>query len=312
MFNLFNKSTNTPPPDWIAELEETKKRWFAFLEKLEARMEELCTAAIPELKQLLLDEDDTYQQTFYKVQSGINGQMNNIRSKASETYDAKVLEVYYQYKDQSDNYSDYVYAFRDECSDRYQKTFEEKYSYWQQELDKAAVKDYEPVYADIIEQFEKSKNSFTCKQCGSVVPIEKIFFISTYITCPACNTQNTFEPGTAARSLQYIARGLAEQRTKHLYQSFQDEVAMERTMYHANHELKLSTHFEKDKQTVTEKQQAIAANEQRRQEAIANAPQLNKTYTRAMFDEWIAITPDLKEHLEKMYQQHIELINKSI
>lgn len=312
MFNLFSSSKNTPPPEFLAELQETKQRWFSFLDKLEARMEELCTAAIPELKQLLLDEDDTYQQTFYKVQSGINGQMNNIRSKANQTYDAKVLDVFYDYKNKADNYSDYVYAFRDECSDRYQKTFEEKYNYWQEQLAAAAVKDYEIVYADIIEQFEKSKNSFTCKQCGSVLPIEKIFFISTYITCPACSTQNTFEPGSAARSLQYIARGLAEQRTKHLYQSFQEEVEMERTMYHANHELQLSVHFEKDKKVVSEKQQAIAANEQRRQAAIANAPNLNKTYTRALFDEWIAITPDLKEHLEKMYEQHLSLINKSV
>lgn len=311
MFNLFNTNKGTTPPEWVAELQATQQRWFTFLEKLEVRMEELCTAAIPELKQLLQDDQDQYQQTFYKVQSGINGQMRNIRSKANDTYDTKVLDVYYTYKDQV-GYHDQLDDFRNACSDRYHKTFEDKYNYWQQQLDKAAVNDYEVIYADILHKFEQSKNSFTCKQCGSPITIEKIFFISTYITCPACQTQNTFEPGSATRSLQHIARGLAEQRTRHLYDAYQQALDRERELYHANHELQLSIHFEKDKQVAAAKQQQVAANELNRQQAIASAPELNRQYTKAMFDEWKAITPDLEEHLEKMYQQHLALINKSV
>ena len=55
------------------------------------------------------------------------------------------------------------------------------------------------------------------------IEIEKIFLIETYISCPYCQTQNTFAPSTQARNLQNIARGLAEQRTAHLYEEFERE-----------------------------------------------------------------------------------------
>ncbi|PSK91067.1 hypothetical protein [Taibaiella chishuiensis] len=307
MFNLFSNNRKETVPEWVAGLEETQQRWFAFLEKLEARMEELCTAAIPELKEMLAADEDTYQRTFYKIQSGINGQMQHIRRKAYDTYEEKVINARYAVRDGSltGMGSDYLTGFTQACSDRYHRDFESKFNYWQGQLDQAAVKDYEAEYRRILSDFEQTKNSFACSQCGSPLTIDRIFFISTYITCPACKTQNTFEPGTSARSLQHIARSLAEQRTRHLLAAYEAENELERELYQANHELKLSLIFEKDRTVTAGKEQQIRANEIRRQEAISNAPRMYKAYLRAMYDEWNNITPDLKEHNEKMYLRHI-------
>ncbi|HEU0124690.1 MAG TPA: hypothetical protein VFQ56_00155, partial [Flavobacterium sp.] len=100
MFGLFNKNTEENTPEWYAELQESKERWFAFLEKLEAKMEELAMAAIPELKQILKEDDDLYKRTFHNVYSGINGQLNNIRTKARETYEEKIINLYYNINSQ--------------------------------------------------------------------------------------------------------------------------------------------------------------------------------------------------------------------
>ncbi|GAA6768084.1 hypothetical protein AAFH68_40360 [Flavobacterium sp. CGRL1] len=48
--------------------------------------------------------------------------------------------------------------------------------------------------------------------------------------------------------------------------------------------------------------------EEQRQAAIKNAPKLYQVYLRAMYDEWNKITPDLKEHNEKMYQNQLQYL----
>ncbi|NML21882.1 hypothetical protein HHL16_13410 [Pseudoflavitalea sp. G-6-1-2] len=308
MFNLFKKGDAQQPPEWLQELNETRDRWYAFLDKLEQRMEELCTEAVPELKQLMATDEDQYKRTFLKVQAGIRGQLQNIRSKASEVYDEKVNAMYYRLNDQvsvlDDNHN-LLSQFRNDCSDRYHSTFDQKLNYWLDQIAQTSARDLEIEYKQIIDEFDSIKDKFTCKQCGGGIRIEKIFLISTYIACPHCQTQNTFEPGTQSRSLQYIARELAEQRTQHLYQAYKKEEALEREIYHINHKLELSLIHEKDKKRIQLVDAEMALNEARRQQSISDAPKLHMQYLRAMYDEWNNITPDLKEHNEKMYQNEV-------
>lgn len=314
MFNLFKKDQPSQPV-WLPELQETRERWFTFLDKLEDKMEELCTAAIPELRDLLVNDDDMYKRTFLKVQAGVKGQLDHIRKKAADTFDEKVNNVFYRVEAATSvldgNYS-LLHDFRTACSDRYHHTFEEKWQLWYERLNETAVQDREGEYRAILTDFQNNQDKFSCKQCGSPIRIEKIFLISTYITCPHCQTQNTFEPGTQARNLQNIARELAEQRTVHLYKAYQQEEALERELYHKNHELKLSIIHEKDRAKLKQVEQTMAENESRRQESIRNAPQLHVQYLRAMYDEWNSITPDLKEHNEKMYLNQIAHIHRSV
>jgi hypothetical protein len=52
--------------------------------------------------------------------------------------------------------------------------------------------------------------------------VEQAFFISVHLACPACATQNTFDPGSEARGLPFIARDLAEKRAAPLYEVYQN------------------------------------------------------------------------------------------
>ncbi|MDR6760131.1 DNA-directed RNA polymerase subunit RPC12/RpoP [Flavobacterium sp. 2755] len=315
MFGLFNKSKDPEKnegsketfPEWYAELQESQQRWFAFLEKLEAKMEELATASIPELKQLLQEDEDLYKRTFHRVLSGINGQLNNIRDKARDTYEEKIDSIYYDLDSRIsvlDKHHDLLSDFRSACSDRY-NDFDDKFDYWRKQIEKTQERDLEIEYKKILDEYEAIKNKFSCTQCGGNIEIEKIFLIETYISCPYCQTQNTFAPSTQGRNLQNIARGLAEQRTAYLYEAFETEDKKERELYHQRHELSLSKIHESDKKVLSEIQAKMDDLEEQRQFVIKNAPKLYQVYLRAMYDEWNKITPDLKEHNEKMYQNQV-------
>ncbi|WP_281232577.1 hypothetical protein [Flavobacterium gelatinilyticum] len=313
MFGLFNKKQKESQetfPEWHAELQESQQRWFTFLEKLEAKMEELATASIPELKQILQEDEDLYKRTFHKVYSGVNGQLNHIREKARETYEEKIIDVYYHYDSKISVLSKHhnlISDFRNVCSERHNQ-FDERYDYWRKQIEKTQERDLEVEYQKILNEFENIKDKFGCKQCGGNITIQKIFLIETYISCPYCQTQNTFEPSTQARNLQNISRGLAEQRTAHLYEEFETENNKERELYHQRHELSLSKIHESNKNVLNEIQAKMDYLEEQRQFAIKNAPKLHQIYLRAMYDEWNKITPDLKEHNEKMYQNQLQYI----
>lgn len=309
MFGLFNKQKDDEAiPEWYSGLQESQERWFSFLEKLEAKMEEFATAAIPELKEILQTDDDLYKRTFHKVYSGVNGQLSNIREKARDTYEEKIIDVYQNYNSQISVLSKHhnlVSDFRTACSDRH-NDFEDKYEYWRKQIEKTQERDLEIEYKKILDEFESIKNKFSCKQCGGNIEIEKIFLIETYISCPYCQTQNTFAPSTQGRNLQNIARGLAEQRTAHLHEAFEIENNKERDLYHQRHELSLSTIHQSDKKILSEIKAKMDELEEQRQFAIQNAPKLYQVYLRAMYDELNKITPDLKEHNEKMYQNQLK------
>jgi hypothetical protein len=290
MFGLFNKNPGFESlPEWFTTLEESKERLFLFLDKLEAKMEELCNAAIPELKELLANDEDMYKRTFHRVYAGINGQLSNIREKARDVYDEKINDLYDNLKSEVSvlhPHYDLLSKFRTECSDRYNKEFEEKYQYWQNQLEKTQERDLEIEYQKIVAEYDEIKNSFNCKQCAGSITIEKIFFIDTYIACSHCQTQNTFEPSSQARNLQNFARNLAEQRVSHLLEIYHTENNKERELYHERHELSLSTIHEKDKKILAQKQSQMDDLENRRKEVIKNAPKLYHVYLRAMYDEW--------------------------
>lgn len=307
MFGLFNKEKEEETtPEWYAELQESQQRWFAFLEKLEAKMEELATAAIPELKQLLEEDEDLYKRTFHRVYAGVRGQLNNIREKARDTYEEKINRIYYDLNSQVSvlsKHHDLLSDFRTACSDRHNE-FERKFEHWSDQIEKTQERDLEIEYQKILNEFETIKDKFSCKQCGGNITIDKIFLIETYISCPYCQSQNTFAPSTQARMLQNIARGLAEQRTVHLYEAFETENNKERELYHQRHELSLSKIHQTDSRVLNEINTKMDQLEIDRQNVIQNAPKLYQVYVRAMYDEWNKITPDLKEHNEKMYQNH--------
>jgi hypothetical protein len=221
MFGFEKKYDN---PALISELSHTRERWFTFLQKLEDRMVDMCDAAVPELKTVFEQDTDPYKRAHGHMLSGLLGQLSQMRSKANQVRDENITGMMIAggavipsiTSAAGRKYHDLLYAFRIACFDRHY-AFEEKLTAAIVQLQEAAgEQDLEAAYQEQLAAFEKIKEDFNCQQCGGNISIPKMFFIATYVSCPFCQTQNTFMPSTEAQMVLHNARGLAEQRTAHL------------------------------------------------------------------------------------------------
>ncbi len=308
MFGIF-KNKEEEKPDWFIEAEQTRDRWFVFLEKLEQKLQDLCEESLPVLQETLRTDTDLYKRQFGLMQSGILGQIENIREKAYETNDNKINHYFSdltRHIEPSATFYKAIYDLKYECSDRYHKTFDEKLQYWRNKISNISEGNLEAKYQNLVDEYENLKDKFNCSQCGANVPITKMYFISAYLTCPSCQTQNTFEPSSAAKGLEQLGRELAQERTAHLLENHKQEKNKERELYHEAHNLKLSYNHQTDKKTVAQKELQIAQLEQQRQESIANAPKLYEVYLKAFYDEWSNLVPDLTEHNIKRLQNDLD------
>jgi RNA polymerase-binding transcription factor DksA len=306
LFSSSKKEEATPA--WVAESKEIKERLFVFFDKLELKMKELCEAAIPELEETFKTDDDLYKRAHGRMLSGIKGQLDNMRQKADDVFEEKITNYYDAIKENVSVhpiFSDTLYDFRNDCSKRHTE-FDDVLYKWKDALDATVVEDLETKYQDVLDEYESIKNKFTCKQCGAGIVIDKIYFITTFLTCSQCQTQNTFEPSTATRGLEQLGRELAEQRTAHLSHAYLVENEMERTLYHERHTLSLSKIGIDNKNELAKINEQMDNIEARRQASIKNAPLLYKKYLRAMFDEWNKIVPDLTIQNNKFHDNILE------
>jgi hypothetical protein len=265
MFNLFNKKYENPA--LIEEMKTRQERWFVFLDKLEARMEEMNTAAVPELQKVFRQDTDPYKRAHIHMLSGLLGQINQMRNKANEVLENNIVCFVYEAEASlpsiisraGSEYRLKLHTFRMACLNRH-NVFEEKINYSISLLQGAAgEQDLESAYQEELAAFERIRDKFSCKQCGGNITIPKMFFIDTYITCPFCQSQNTFSPSTGARMVLHQARSLAEQRTAHLLRSYEA--------------------------------------------GSPKNPDLYRHYLRCMFDEWNKIVPDMVTENEKFYER---------
>lgn len=205
-------------------MRQTQERWFVFLEKLEARMEEICTAAIPELKKVFSADQDPYKRAHGRMLAGLLGQLGHIRDKANEVREEQIIGLIYSVGHTS-------HAFREACYNRHYD-FEQRIHHYTSLLQEAAgQQDLEAFYQEQLNAFEQIRDQFTCKQCGGKIMIPKMFFIATYVTCSFCQTQNTFFPSTGAQLALHQARSLAEQRTAHLRKAYEDSEPKDPALY---------------------------------------------------------------------------------
>ncbi|SEW44799.1 hypothetical protein [Chitinophaga arvensicola] len=268
MFGLFGKKYSNPA--LLEELRTRQDRWFVFLDKLETRMDELTTAAVPELHTVYQQDDDPYKRSHGQMLMGLIGQVNHMREKANEVREDNIVSFLYGAEatvpvitsEAGRDYHNRILAFRMACINRYY-IFDEK-------VNEAIVllkgtegqQDLEGAYREQLAAFERIRDKFSCKQCGGNITIPKMFFIDTYVTCSFCHSQNTFKPSTAARMVMHNARALAEQRTAQLLRAYEESNPQDRSLY-----------------------------------AI---------YLRAMFNEWNSIVPDMAVENEKFYQRLLE------
>jgi hypothetical protein len=224
--NLFGKKNpekeGTVPREWTEQTDQMKERWFVFLQKLEDRMEELCSASVIELKAMRDQSGDLFDRDIYQVQSGIAGQLSQMDRKVTEVYEQQVSPFYKQLLNQLDDArlpGAIAYDFRELCGERRDR-FEAVRDKWRKQLDEAVKPDHEAAYRRVLEEHEQVKSKFKCQQCGAAINVDKIYLTSTYLSCSACGTQNTFQPSSIAQNLPHLARSLAEERTAHLLQEY--------------------------------------------------------------------------------------------
>lgn len=202
----------------IEETRQIQERWFAFLEKLEQRMQEVCEAAVPELKDVYASDTDPYKRAHGRMLSGLLGQISQMRQKANEVREEKVIGLK-------------LHEFQMACYERH-RIFEDNVTKYEELLQSAVGEpDLETPYRNLLEDFEKTKDRFKCTQCGGNITIPRLFAIATYVSCPHCQTQNTFYPSTEAQMVLHNARALAEQRTKHLLKAYESSETKDPALY---------------------------------------------------------------------------------
>jgi rubredoxin len=265
MFGFFEKKYDNPA--LITHINETQERWFAFLDKLEARMAEMCSAAIPELKAVFEQDTDPYKRAHGHMLLGLQGQLSQMRTKVNQVRKDQIVGTLHAGEaaipsitsNAGRKYHDLLHTFRMACGNRHY-IFEEKLNAAYAALKHAAgEQDLEAAYREQLTAFEKIKDDFNCQQCGGNISIPKMFFIATYVNCPFCQTQNTFTPSTEAQMVLHNARSLAEQRTAHLRKAAES--------------------------------------------CQPKNPELQRQYLRAMIDEWNKIVPDMAAENEKFYER---------
>ncbi|SFE58377.1 hypothetical protein SAMN05518672_1089 [Chitinophaga sp. CF118] len=265
MFDFFKKKYDNPM--LAEEMRETQERWFVFLQKLEERMEEVCEAAIPQLKEIFEEDTDPYKRAHGRMLAGLLGQVRQMRSKANEVREQKIIDFTHAAEASfpsitspgGSSYYNMLYKFKEACYERH-RVFEENVMRYEDLLQKAAGEpDLETPYRKLLEEFEKTKDRFVCSQCSGNITIPKLFVIATYVTCPHCQTQNTFHPSTEAQMVLHNARSLAEQRTAALLKEYES--------------------------------------------GDPKDPVLYRQYLRAMFNEWNSIVPDMAEENEKFHER---------
>ena len=282
------------------EMEETKNRYFAFVEKLEERMKQFADEALPELIEMNTTDSDESKRNYLSLKSAIEGQLKSILQKANEIMDEKV-----SYFREATNSNTLLYDFRRECYNRL-SVLDNLYHYYLTKIKATDYEDYEIPYQKIIAEFNEIKNKFKCVQCSSPIEIDKMYFTNTYITCSSCQTQNTYEPSSLAKQLEVLGRSLAEQRTAHLLKEYYKNHKKDQELYFQKHQLEVSLMFENDKQIIAEKTAQIDEIEKQRKAITAKQPILYQIYLRAMFDQWNSINPAMQVEHEKFYIRLLE------
>lgn len=307
---MLNSTLNHKLPDWHPVMLDNQQRWMNFLDKLEDKMQALCEAAIPELQQIHKDDPDIYKRAYGKLLAGVQGQLHHIMEKIRDVEEEKIHGFIAAHDADTGRSSldwvrlqDILLAYRHACLERRQ-AFELVYQDWQRQLVQTGQRDLEAEYQQILDEYAQIKDRFTCQQCGGPIAISKIYFLTTYLTCSHCQTKNTFEPSAQARRLEDLGRSLAEQRTKHLLEAYQEAQQEERRLYFQMHENRL--------QRAEHYQELNRQLEQARKQVMAQAASQYEIYLRAMFDEWNSIVPDLKPQNEKFYHRLLNDFRKSI
>ncbi|WP_029903938.1 hypothetical protein [Prevotella sp. 10(H)] len=299
---------------WIDEMAGIEKRWFVFLDRLEERVKEFVEASIPELQEAYKNDTDAAKRTYGRLADSIEGQIESVRKKAEKVYEKEIEDYYHHYLFEYFNSSDEdeLQGLEDIASDTYfevcdprYKKFEKIMDDWSKKVKDTEGENTESKYQAIIDEYEQLKDKFACKQCGSPISIPHIFLTTAYVECTACQTQNTFEPSSRARELDFVGRELAEQRNEYLKKEYDDEKDRLDEIHDKISDLEsdmMGLDEEDDAKEYAKLQEKMKALKAEYKATKENIPVLYKKYLKATFDEWIRLVPQLAEQNQRVYE----------
>ena len=189
-------SPENPPTDVVSRLR-------IFLDKLGVKAEELYQATQENAQAVADGDSDPYKRSFHQFKAGVIGQFQVLLQKATSTYETQVLPKARLFE-------------QTEASLLFSQWHSKVLNQMTTAFDGVQLRDLEKEYQEIMDDYNRTKDSFYCTQCSGKLEINELYYISTYITCPHCKTQNTFHPGTKTRMLELICRDLAELRHRGL------------------------------------------------------------------------------------------------
>lgn len=286
-------------------MQETEQRFLIFVDKLKDKTHEFVQASLPELRGM--NENKEEADAYHRMKAAVLGQIESLRKKAYTVLEEKISTYTFPWDDP--DLRNRFYAMRTVCHDAY-ISLDELTQYYRDEIEATFSEDLEAQYQYIVDEFEKIKNQFNCTQCGGDLSIDRIYFTTTYIPCPYCQTQNTFEPSSQAKSLEHLGRSLAEQRSLPLLKHYQEAAQLEANLFQQKHRLEVDLSFERSEQPHQKRNEFETAAlqwEKAKEDTIKHY----ESYLRGMFDEWNKINPAMTKEHERFYQRMLDDYTKT-
>lgn len=196
-------------------MNELQTRFHNFIEKLTVRANEIAEEVASSVQNFYDEDTDNYKRSFHNFKMGIQGQFRALITKAQEVFDTQI-------EPHNPRYSMSITNPNWDAQNQWFIEIHDSFHEWKDYIQKLSenifknVKEKSPEVAlqEIVDEYNAVKDNFHCTQCGGKLDIKEIYFISTYIPCPYCQTQNTFVPSSRMRELEFIAKDVAKERTQ--------------------------------------------------------------------------------------------------
>ncbi len=284
---------------YAAEVAALQTRYIDFVDRLVARGDELVAQTLDQVRPLAAQPDQ--YETACRVVGAVDGQLRGLEAKAEEVYDQQIDDLDDRYGD-----NDLIEGVQAACEERAEH-LSRLVKRWQLQLGRAVEPDREAEYRRIVAEFEATVGSYRCQQCGATLPVDRLFFIDVFITCPQCQTQNQYSPPASARSLEQIAVPLAMQRQVRFLDANRDIEDQMDALQRRWYEIRMLAEFG---------DRAAAAEMERLGEQMMGllhqSDQNTQTYLAAVYTDVQAMVPDREAHYQTLQAEALRHHHKEV
>ena len=195
-------------------MKDLEQRFRVFIEKLTERAESLAEETSDAIQEIYDEDADPYKRSFGNFLMGVKGQFKGIIDKAEEVFKQQI-------KPHAPSFLK-TQTPEGELQEQWFRKIHDDFEKWKDKMRDLAESienqmkkpSAEEKLHEIVEEYNAVKDKFHCSQCGANLEIKELYFISTYITCPYCQTQNTFVPSDKMREFEFVAKDFAEEKTR--------------------------------------------------------------------------------------------------